>query len=263
MHLFQNICGKNLAFLERKDHGTIFFSGCNFSCIFCQNYQISQEEFGKEITTERLSEIMLEQQNRGVHNINLVSPTPYVYSIVEAVKIAKSKGLKIPIVYNTNGYDSVDTIKMLDGLVDIYLPDLKYFDDEVSIKYSKAPHYFSTASEAIKEMQKQVGPPIFDDNGMMKRGLIIRHLIMPGNILQTKKILDWIKENLGKETYISIMAQYFPTYKAKEDLNINRKITQKEYDMVVDMVSDFNNGFIQELGTHEEEYVPNFDLSGI
>ena len=244
-------------------HGTIFFSGCNFSCMFCQNYNISQDNFGKEISVERLAEIMIEQQNRGVHNINLVTPTPYVYSIAEAIKLAKSKGLSIPIVYNTNGYDSVATIKMLDGLIDIYLPDLKYFDDEVSIKYSKVPHYFETASKAIKEMQKQVGKPVLDSNGIMQKGLIIRHLIMPGHVLQTKKILNFIKEELGKDTYISIMAQYFPTYKAKEDSIINRKITTKEYDMVVEMISDFDNGFIQELGTHEEEYVPNFDLSGI
>lgn len=245
------------------DHGTIFFSGCNFSCIFCQNYEISQKEFGKEISVDRLSEIMLEQQSKGVHNINLVTPTPYVPSIIEAVKMAKEKGLTIPIVYNTNGYETVETIKMLDGIVDVYLPDLKYFDDEVAIKYSRSNHYFDTASNAILEMIKQVGMPQFDEEGIIKKGVIIRHLILPGNVLQTKKILNWIKENLGDEIYISIMAQYFPTYKAKEDDVINRKITQKEYDMVVDLISDFKNGYIQELASHEEEYVPKFDLSGI
>ncbi len=228
-------------------HGTIFFSGCNFSCMFCQNYKISQECFGKEISVERLSDIMLEQQERGVHNINLVTPTPFVYSIIEAIKLAKEKGLNIPIVYNTNGYDSIETIKLLNGYIDIYLPDLKYYDDDVALEYSKVPHYFKTASKSVVEMQKQVGRPQFDSNGIMKKGMIIRHLIMPGNVLQTKKIIDWIKNTLGKDTYISVMSQYFPTYKAMEDKLINRKITQKEYDMVLDLIAEFKNGFVQEL----------------
>lgn len=243
--------------------GTIFFSGCNFSCIFCQNYKISQENFGKEISIERLAEIFLEQQSRGVNNINLVSPTPYVLAIIEALKIAKSKGLTIPIVYNTNGYETVETIKMLNGYVDVYLPDLKYFDDEVSEKYSKCTKYFETASKAILEMYRQVGTPVFDENGIIKKGLIIRHLILPGNILQTKKILQWIKENLPKDIYLSIMAQYFPTYKAKEDEVICRKISKREYNMVLELLENFENGYIQELSNHEEEFVPNFDLSGI
>ena len=243
--------------------GTIFFTGCNFSCVFCQNYKISQENFGKEVSVERLAEIFIEQQNRGVHNINLVSPTPYVPFIIEALKIAKNNGLTIPIVYNTNGFDTVETIKMLEGYVDIYLPDLKYYDNEISIKYSKANNYFNIASKAILEMQRQVGSAVFDDNGIMKKGLIIRHLIMPGNVLQTKKILKWIKENMPKDVYVSIMAQYFPTYKAKEDSIINRKITKKEYEIVLSLIQDFENGYIQELGEHEEEYVPSFNLEGI
>lgn len=227
--------------------GTIFFSGCNFSCVFCQNHEISQNEFGKEVSIERLAEIMIEQQDRGVHNINLVSPTIFVPSIIEAIKIAKNNGLKIPIVYNTNGYDDVETIKMLAGYIDIYLPDLKYFDDEIAMKYSKIPHYFETASNAIKEMQKQVGKCVFDENGIIKKGLIIRHLILPGNIIQTKKVLSWIKDNLDKDTYISVMAQYFPTYKAKEDDTINRKISQREYEIVEELVQNFENGYMQEL----------------
>lgn len=248
---------------EENGSGTIFFSGCNFSCVFCQNYKISQENYGKEVSIERLTKIFLEQQARGVNNINLVSPTPYVPMIIEALKIAKSKGLNIPIVYNTNGYDSVETIKMLKGYVDVYLPDLKYFDDEVGLKYSKCQNYFKVASEAIKEMYNQVGEAEFDENGIIKKGVIIRHLILPGHIMQTKKILDWIKENLPKDIYISVMAQYFPTYKAKEDNIINRKISEREYNLVLNLLDEFENGYIQELGSHEEEYVPNFDLSGI
>lgn len=243
--------------------GTIFFSGCNFSCVFCQNAKISQEGYGKEISIERLANIMIEQQVRDVHNINLVSPTPYVPMIIEAIKMAREKGLNLPIVYNTNGYETVETIKMLKGYVDVYLPDLKYFDDEIGLEYSKVPHYFETASKAIVEMYKQVGTPKFDDKGIIVSGLIIRHLILPGQVLQTKKILQWIKENLPQDVYISIMAQYFPTYKANEYENLARKITEKEYKMVLHLLRDFENGYIQELGTHEEEYVPNFNLGGV
>ena len=243
--------------------GTVFFSGCNLKCVFCQNHEISHQNFGKEITVERLSEIFLELQNKNVHNINLVSPTPYVLQIIEAIKLAKSNGLNIPIVYNTNSYENIETIKLLNGYIDIYLPDLKYYDDEIAIKYSNAKNYFKVASENILEMINQVGTAQFDENNIMQKGVIIRHLILPGQILQTKRILNWIHENLPKSTYVSIMAQYFPTYKAKDLNEINRKITKQEYNFVVSMLKDFENGFIQELGEHEEEYVPNFNLDGI
>lgn len=246
-----------------RGSGTVFFSGCNLKCVFCQNHQISHENFGKEITINRLAEIFIELQNQKVHNINLVSPTPYVPQIIEAIKIAKSNGLSIPIVYNTNSYENLETIKSLNGYIDIYLPDLKYFDDEIAIKYSNAKDYFNTASLAISEMVKQVGQAKFDEHGIMKKGVIVRHLIIPGQILQTKRILNWIKQNLPKDTYISIMAQYFPTYKAKDFPEINHKITKQEYNFVTSMLEDFENGYIQELGEHEEEYVPNFDLKGV
>lgn len=246
-----------------RGSGTVFFSGCNLKCVFCQNHQISHENFGKEITINRLAEIFIELQNQKVHNINLVSPTPYVPQIIEAIKIAKSNGLSIPIVYNTNSYENLETIKSLNGYIDIYLPDLKYFDDEIAIKYSNAKDYFNTASLAISEMVKQVGQAKFDEHGIMKKGVIVRHLIIPGQILQTKRILNWIKQNLPKDTYISIMAQYFPTYKAKDFPEINHKITKQEYNFVTSMLEDFENGYMQELGEHEEEYVPNFDLKGV
>ena len=257
-HMWEEPCisGKN-------GSGTIFFSGCNFSCIFCQNAKISQDGFGKEIKIERLAEIMIEQQERGVNNINLVSPTPYVPMIIEAIKQARKKGLSIPIVYNTNGYETKETIQMLDGYIDVYLPDLKYFDNEIGIKYSKVPHYFETASQAILEMYRQVGKTILDENGIIKKGIIIRHLILPGHVLQTKKILQWIKENLPQDVYISIMAQYFPAYQAKQDAILCRKITKREYEMVLNLLEDFENGYIQELALHEEEYVPNFNLENV
>lgn len=247
----------------KKGSGTVFFSGCNLKCVFCQNHDISHKNFGKEISIDRLVEIFLELQSQNVHNINLVSPTPYVPQIISALKIAKQNGLNIPIVYNTNSYESIETIKMLKGHVDIYLPDLKYYDDEIAIKYSSVKKYFEIASQNILEMISQVGKSKFDDNGIMQKGVIIRHLILPNQILQTRRILNWIKTNLPVETYISIMAQYFPTYKASEYFEINRKISKQEYNFVLSMLKDFENGYIQELGEHEEEYVPIFNLKGV
>ena len=245
--------------------GTIFFSNCNLKCMYCQNYEISQEGKGIEISIERLAQIMIEQQKRGVNNINLVTPTMYVYQIIEAIKIAKDNGLKIPIIYNSNGYERIETIKDLDGYIDVYLPDLKYYSDNLAIKYSKVPNYFEYATNAIKEMYKQVGPPEFNENGIIQKGVIIRHLILPNYIQNTKNILKWIKENMPQDVYVSIMAQYFPTNKAKEDDKINRKITKKEYKEVEKFLYtlELTNGYMQELGKHEEEYVPKFDLSNI
>ena len=258
IHNYEEPCisGKN-------GSGTIFFSNCNLKCIYCQNYEISQLDKGKEITIDHLAEIFINQQNKNVNNINLVTPTMYVPQIIEAIKIARNNGLKIPIIYNSNGYENVETIKMLDGYIDVYLPDLKYYSNEIAKKYSKIDNYFSNAVSAIKEMQKQVGNPIFNEDGIIQKGVIIRHLILPNHILNTKKILKYIKENFDENTYISVMAQYFPTYKAKDDDKINRKISKKEYREVEEYLYLLNlkNGYIQELGEHEEEYVPNFDLT--
>ena len=244
----------------RDGSGTIFFSHCNLGCIFCQNYKISQLGKGYELSVEELANIMLKQQEKGVNNINLVTPTMYVYQIIEAIKIARKRGLKIPIIYNTNGYENVKTIQDLNGYVDIYLPDLKYYSNEISKKYSKIDNYFKYATEAIKEMYKQVGSPIFDENGIIKKGLIIRHLVLPNHLQNSKHILKWIKENMPEDTYVSVMAQYFPTYKAKEDNLINRKLNKKEYREIEEFLYTLNleNGYMQELGEHEEEYVPNF-----
>lgn len=248
-----------------KGSGTVFFSNCNLNCVFCQNHEISQEGKGKEVSVERLAEIFIEQQNRGVNNINLVTPTMYAYQIIEAIKIARKNGLKIPIIYNSNGYENVETIKMLNGYIDVYLPDLKYYSDIISIKYSKVPHYFEIATAAIKEMIEQVGNPEFDENGIIKKGVIIRHLVLPNHIQNTKNILKWIKENLNEDVYVSVMAQYFPTYKAKKIEGIDRKINNKEYREVEKYLYslDIKNGYMQDLGKHEEEYVPCFDYRNI
>ena len=241
--------------------GTIFFSNCNMNCIYCQNYEISQCGKGKEISIEELSDIMIKQQEKGVENINLVTPTSYVLHIIEAIKIAKNKGLDIPIVYNTNGYESVETLKLLEGYIDIYLPDLKYYYNEIGERYSNVKYYFDITIEAIKEMYRQVGPPQLDENGIMKKGLMIRHLVLPNNLENSKQVLKWIKENIDHNVYVSIMAQYFPTYKAKNMDELNRKLTKKEYEEIENYMYELNfeNGYIQELGEHEEEYVPKWD----
>ena len=244
--------------------GTIFFSNCNLNCVFCQNHEISQEGKGIVVSTERLAEIMIEQQNRNVNNINLVTPTMYVEQIIEAIKIARNNGLNIPIIYNSNGYENVETIKMLNGYIDVYLPDLKYSNNELAIKYSSAPEYFEIAQNAIKEMINQVGNPEFDEDGIIKKGVIIRHLILPNYMQNTKNVLKWIKDNLG-DVYVSVMAQYFPTYKAKDVEKLNRKISIKEYKEIENYLYtlDLKNGYMQDLGKHEEEYVPEFDFRNI
>lgn len=255
-HMYEEPCISGI-----KGSGTIFFSNCNLACKFCQNYEISQLGKGYEITIEELASIMVKQQEEGVHNINLVTPTMYVYQIIEAIKIARKNGLNIPIIYNSNGYENIETIKALKGYIDVYLPDLKYYSDEIAVKYSKAPNYFEIASKAILEMINQVGGPIFDEDGMITKGVMIRHLVLPNHIQNSKNVLKWIKENIPKEIYIDVMAQYFPTYKAKEDDLINRKLTKREYKEIENYfyLLNFENGYIQELGEHEEEYVPKWE----
>lgn len=244
-----------------KGSGTIFFSNCNLNCKYCQNYKISQEGLGKEITIEELAQIFLQQQKNKAHNINLVTPTIYAYHIIEALKIAKENGLNIPIIYNSNGYESIETLKLLEGYIDVYLPDFKYYNNDLGKQYSNINNYFEVTNKAIKEMERQVAPTILDDKGIIKKGLIIRHLILPNQIENTKNILKWIKENINKNVYISLMAQYFPTYKAKNDKQLNRKVSKEEYKEIEDYLYklDFKNGYIQELGEHEEEYVPDFE----
>lgn len=257
LHYYEEPCisGKN-------GSGTIFFTHCNLNCKYCQNYEISQKSKGRQITIEHLADIFLRQQCKGAENINLVTPTMYVYQIIEAIKIAKSNGLNIPIVYNTNSYETVETLEQLEGYIDIYMPDLKYYYDDIAKKYSNINNYFKIATKAILEMYRQVGKPILDKNGMMKKGVIIRHLVLPNYIENSKKVIEWIKSNMDNKVLISIMAQYFPTYLAKEDELINRKLNKKEYKQIEEYIYELNiqNGYIQELGGHEEEYVPNFNL---
>lgn len=232
------------------------------NCIYCQNYEISQHGKGREITIEELANIMMKQQEKGVENINLVTPTSYALHIIEAIKIARNNGLHIPIVYNTNGYESIETLKLLEGHIDIYLPDLKYYYNELGQKFSNVNNYFEIATEAIKEMYRQVGSPQLNEDGIMQKGLMIRHLVLPNNIQNSKQVLKWIKENIDNNVYVSIMAQYFPTYRAKNVDELNRKLTKQEYEEIEKHLYDLDleNGYIQELGEHEEEYVPKWEF---
>lgn len=243
-----------------KGSGTIFFSNCNLNCMFCQNYKISQYGKGKVYSIEDLANIMLELQEKNANNINLVTGTMYVYQIIEAIKIAKNKGLKIPIIYNTNGYEKVETLKLLEGYIDIYLPDFKYYYNSLAKNYSGINNYFEVAKDAIKEMYRQVGIPKFNEKGIIQKGLIIRHLILPNYLENTRKVLNWINDNINKEVYISIMAQYFPTYKAMEDKYINRKLKEEELQKVIKYIDEIGieNGYIQDIEECEEIYVPNF-----
>ncbi len=245
----------------KKGSGTVFFSNCNMNCVFCQNYEISQQGKGKEISIEELADIFIKQQEKDVENINLVTPTSYVPQILEAIKIARKNGLKLPIVYNTNGYEKVETLKMLEGYVDIYLPDFKYSDNELGKRLSKVDNYFEIVTEALKEMYRQTGKAVFNGEGIMQKGMIIRHLVLPNHILNSRRVLKWINENMH-DVYVSVMAQYFPTYKAKEIDDINRKLTKEEYEQIENYLYrlDLENGYIQELGEHEEEYVPHWEF---
>ncbi|MDY3208649.1 MAG: radical SAM protein [Clostridium baratii] len=245
--------------------GTVFFSNCNFRCVFCQNHEISQENKGAFISNLELSNIFLNLQAKGANNINLVTPTHYVPQIIEALKIAKSNGLTIPILYNTNGYDSLDTIKALDGYIDVYLPDFKYYDDKYAIKYSKAPGYRENVINILKEMYKQVGKNKFDEKGRMTKGLIIRHLMLPGLLFDSKKVIDTIYSLFGDNVYISIMNQYTPMFNAFKYKELSKPLNPKLYDSLIDYVASIGvkNAFIQESGSNTDEFVPSFDLEGI
>ena len=248
-----------------KGSGTVFFSHCNLGCVFCQNHDISQDGFGQEISIERLAEIFLEQQTRGFHNVNLVSAAQSIPQVAKALKLAKEKGLSIPVVYNSNGYESVKGLKMLEGLVDVYLPDFKYWNDDLGMEYSKCPHYRKTAAAAILEMRKQVKKDILDENGIMQKGIIIRHLVLPGQYKDSFQVLDWIRKHLGEETFVSLMSQYTPMHQAKEIKALSRKLTTFEYDKVVDHFFEIGlkNGFMQKRSSATSEYTPAFDLSGV
>lgn len=246
-----------------RGSGTVFFSGCSLSCIYCQNREISRGISGTQVTIDRLAEIMLELQDKGAHNINLVTPTHYIPSIVDAIRIAKKSGLCIPIVYNTGSYDTPEALRLLDGLVDIYLPDLKYFTQKTSKKYSNAADYPDVARAAIAEMYRQVGEPILDDDGIMRKGIIVRILLLPGHVAEAKLSLKYLLDNYGDNIYISLMNQYTPMDGMSPPLN--RPVLHDEYRQLTDYAEKLGlrNGFTQEHGTAKESFIPPFDQEGI
>lgn len=245
--------------------GTIFFSNCNLKCVFCQNYKISHLGYGKEISIEHLSNLFLKLQNKKAHNINLVTPTHYVPQIIEAIKIAKYNGLSIPILYNSNGYENIETLKSLEGYIDVFLPDLKYFNNKYAKKYSNCNNYFEYASKAIKEMFTQVGKPIFNSDGLIEKGVIIRHLMLPGLLFDTKKVIDFIYKEFKDEVYISIMNQYTPMKNICEFEEINKTLNPKHYDAIINYCLELGikNAFIQDSDASSDKFIPNFDLTGI
>ena len=242
--------------------GTIFFSYCNLKCIFCQNYKISTGGYGKEITEKRLQELCLQLQEKGANNINLVTPAHYVPQIVNSIQKIKDKELKIPIVYNTSSYENVSTIKMLDGIVDIYLADLKYYDDNLACNYSHCKDYFHYASLAIYEMLNQVGSFVIENN-LMKRGVIVRILILPGHVEDAKKLVHYLYTTYHDTIIISLMNQYTPLKKFDKYPNLERKVNEQEYQEVIDYALDLGvkYAFIQEGETQSESFIPNFDCS--
>lgn len=246
-----------------KGSGTVFFSHCNLKCVFCQNFKISAEGFGKNLSQDELYDVFVSLEQKGANNINLVTASHFVPYILPVLKKFKTNS-NLPVIYNCGGYESVDTLKMLDGIVDVYLPDMKYVDSRISAKYSHAPDYFEKNVLAVKEMKRQQPKDVFCD-GLIKKGVVIRHLVMPNLVDQSRKVLDWIADNLGTDTFVSLMAQYQPFYRACEFDEINRKITEREYNRVLQYAEQkgFENILCQEMTSSDEKYVPSFDLQGV
>ena len=266
LHMWEEPCISG-----KEGSGTVFFCGCPLRCIFCQNHNIALgkekngEKLGKEISVHRLKEIFLELQRKGANNINLVTGTHYIPQIADALRFAKKEGLTIPVVYNTGGYEKVKSLRLLEGLVDIYLPDMKYVSKELSKEYSNASDYFDVASKALDEMVRQVGEPEFDDRGYIQKGVIVRHLVLPGSTKDSKAVLEYLWNTYGDKIYISIMNQYTPMEQIKNHPLLNRKVTKREYQKVIDYALSlgWENGFIQEGETAKESFIPSFNYEGV
>ena len=276
LHMWEEPCISGV-----NGSGAVFFAGCNMRCVFCQNYDIAHSNAPcKTISVSRLAEIFLELQEKGAHNINLVTPTHYILQIIDALQLAKANGLTLPIVYNTSGYEKVETLKLLDGLIDIYLPDLKYYSSDISKRYSNAPDYFPVATAAIAEMFRQVGTPVYESSGfiadansefdisessLMKKGVIVRHLLLPDCTEDSRYILHYLHETYGNNIYISIMNQYTPLPQVASIPALNRKITDNEYDGIIDYAISLGieNAFVQEGETASESFIPAFNCEGL
>ena len=260
LHMWEEPCISG-----KEGSGAVFFSGCALRCRFCQNRAISGGQQGKTVTVKRLADIFLELQEQNANNINLVTAGQFVPQVAAAIILARDQGLKIPVVYNSSGYESLDALKMLEGLVDIYLPDFKYMDPDLALKYSHAKDYPEVAKEALKEMVRQVGEPEFDDRGMMQKGIIVRHLLLPGHVRDSKNVLKYLIDTYENRIYISLMNQYTPMPAMKGDPLLSRKVTEREYERLIDygISLGLENGFIQEGETAKESFIPEFNGEGI
>lgn len=259
LHMWEEPCISG-----EQGSGTVFFSGCPLRCVYCQNYDLAHAQRGIGITVERLAEIFLELQEKGANNINLVTPTHYTPGIIRAVGLAKEWGLRLPIIYNCSGYEKVETLRMLEGIVDIYLTDFKYMDSKMAKRYSKAADYPEVAKAALTEMVKQQPTALFDERGMMKQGVIVRHLLLPGYLKNGKDVVEYVYGTFGNQVYLSLMNQYTPLAHLEMFPELNRKVTEQEYDELVDyaIALGVENGFIQEGETAEESFIPAFDGEG-
>ena len=260
LHMWEEPCISG-----KKGSGAVFFSGCGLRCCFCQNRDIAIGKSGLEITEDRLAEIFLELQEQGAANLNLVTGAHYVPQIIAALDLAREQGLRLPVVYNSSGYEKVETVKMLEGYVEVYLPDYKYVESNLAEKYSRAEDYPETAAAAIAEMVRQTGPAVFDEEGYMRRGTIVRNLILPGHTRNSIKVLEYLHRTYGNQIYISIMNQYTPVFEQKEFKELNRRVTQREYEKVLNAALELGieNGFFQDGETARESFIPAFDYEGI
>lgn len=240
--------------------GAVFFSHCNLGCVFCQNYKISREHMGRTVTIDELCRIFLDLQEQGAHNINLVTPTHYIPQLAEALLMAKGAGLVIPVLYNCGGYESADALKLLDGIIDIYMPDMKYYSDKYAVKYSNAPRYFDCAKKALEEMYRQTGRAVLDENGIMQKGIIVRHMLLPGLLFDSKKILDYLYGTYGDDIFISIMNQYTPMPGVADYPEINKRVDKRYYDTLVAYAEKIGitNAFIQSGEAVGESFIPEF-----
>ena len=260
LHMWEEPCISG-----KEGSGAVFFSGCSLGCKFCQNGQISRGQTGKKVTVDRLADIFLELQQQKANNINLVTAGHFLPQVAEAIEKSRNRGLQIPVVYNSSGYEKSEMLKLLEGLVDIYLPDFKYMDPELAEKYSYARDYPEVAKEALKEMVRQTGTPEFDRRGIMKKGVIVRHLLLPGHVKDSRRVLEYLLSTYEKEIYISLMNQYTPMPAMKDDPRLSRKVTDREYQRLIDygLQLGLENGFIQEGETAKESFIPEFNGEGI
>lgn len=260
LHMWEEPCISG-----EKGSGAVFFTGCGLKCCFCQNREIAIGKSGLEISVDRLGEIFLELEEKGAANINLVTGAHFVPQIISALELARKKGMSLPIIYNSSGYEKVETLKMLEGYVDVYLPDFKYMESDLAEKFSHAADYPQTAKKAIREMIRQTGPVIINEDGYILRGTIVRHLILPGHTKNSVSVLEYLYHEYGDNIFISIMNQYTPVFKQEKYTELNRKVTKREYEKVLDAAVKLGivNGFMQEGETAKESFIPSFDYEGV